>query len=364
MCARRRKAIEKELAVKDEPSEDDTDLEFGSEDFWDQLPPVTNYLSTGSTLLDLALANRLPGGFPGGRIAQIYGDESTAKTVIGSEALGSAQRQNGWACIDDVERTWDFGRAELYGVDTKNKKQWDYKASRTIEKLFDDSIASAIDAANDAEGPGALVVDTLSALPSEAEEEAKMTDGTYGTSRAKQVGLGFRKYLQDIGDCGLAVIFIDQTRERVGVTFGEKSTTSGGKALRFYASTRIKLSHDSRIKNKYEKIVGVKIGFFVRKNKVAPPFRDGTIRILFDYGIDDIASSLEWLHENDPDLLKEHKTKRGRPWVFKDLKGRGLDDLTHKVEKEGLETELQKDVERVWRVVHQPIVRKKRVRLN
>jgi len=359
MSARRRKTKDDSAST---PETEVSTKAASAEDFEKKLAPVTHYLSTGCTLLDLAIADQLPGGFAAGRITQIYGDESTAKSVLVSEPLGSAQRKGGIAIMNDVEATYDLDRAEIFGVDVTSEKQWQYICSENIEQLFDEHIADAVALADETKGPCAMAIDSLSALSSAAEQDQELSDGTYGTSRAKQLSTGFRKYIGPISRSGLALLFIDQTRTKLGVTFGEKTTTSGGKALRFYASTRLRLSMVGKIKNKHDKIIGVKIGFFVRKNKVAPPFREGEFRLLFDYGIDDVASSLDWLHENDPEQAA--KPKRGRPWVFADLKGRGLNSLAEKVEEAGLEKELADEVARVWREVYAPIERKPRVRLN
>lgn len=326
-----------------------------------KLAPVANYLSTGCSLLDLAIADRLPGGFATGRISQIYGDESTAKSVLVSEPLGSAQRKGGVAIMDDVEATYDLSRAHLFGVNTGDPNAWQYLSSETIEELFDTHIVAAIERAKVTNGPCAMAVDSLSALASRAEQDQVLTDGTYGTSRAKQLSAGFRKYVGPISTSGLALIFVDQTRTKLGVTFGDKTTTSGGKALRFYASTRVMLSMEGKIKNSHDKVIGVKIGFVVKKNKLAPPFREGMFRLLFDYGIDDVATSLEWLHDNDPAQLE--KTSH-RPWVFGDLKARSLSLLTQAVEDAGMESMVVSELERVWRIVYAPVDRKPRVRLN
>ena len=282
-------------------------------------PPVTHYLSTGCTLLDLAIADHLPGGFACGRITQIYGGESSAKSVLVAEALGSAQRQGGKGFLREREGTWDFQRAEdLHDVRTDKDGAWSYDTMGTIEELFETHIKAAVDEVAKVEKPCCMAVDSLTALPSAVELDEKMGTASYGTSRAKMLSLGFRKYLGGITRSKLALLFVDQTRDNVGVTFGDKDAISGGRALKFYASTRIRLSHTERIVNSSEKVIGVKIGFFIKKNKVAPPFREGQFRILFDYGIDDIGSSIDWLHDNDPSLeeLKIAEKAKNRPWAL------------------------------------------------
>jgi recombination protein RecA len=342
-------------------------------DFIKDLGPVKYFLSSGSTLLDLAIANRLPGGFPAGRISHIYGNESTGKSLLGGEVLGSAQRQGGRASLNDSEGTWDLQRAhDINAVQIDNPAIWSYDSSETIEDLFDRFIFDEVVACHNLKVPSCscAVIDTLSAIPSKVEKETKLEAPTMGQSRPKQLSVAFRKYIDAINSVNLALVFLDQTRENVGVTFGDSLTTSGGKALRFYASVRVILSHIDKIKNSAERAVGVKLGFYVKKNKIGPPFREGEFRILFDYGIDDIGSNLEWLHENDPEQIKV--PKKDRPWVFRasaadskpiDLKGRGLNALIEKVEAENLEKCLISEVERVWKVVYMPPDRKPRQRV-
>lgn len=360
-----------------------------ADDILRRLPPVTHYLSSGCTLLDLALADRLPGGFPAGRICQIYGNESTGKSVLVQEAIGSAQRQGGFGSLNDAEGTLDFYRAEyLHGMDVKTKKQWDYPEppSESIEDLFDNYVPATITKALKVKGPRCSVVDSLSAICSDAELDAKLATPTFGTSRAKQLSLAFRRCRGDVSAANLAMLFVDQTRHNVG-GYGEAQIASGGEALKFYSSTRLKLSPGEKIENSSKRVVGVKLKFLVRKNKIAPPFREGIIRILFDYGIDDIGTSLDWLHENDPALLElaEAKeadkvkddpkpAKRERksdkklriPWAVPalELTARTLNDLVDKIEDQNLEEALSKEVERVWRIVYAPITRKQRVRFG
>lgn len=352
-----------------------------ADDILMKLGPVTHYLSTGCTLLDLAIADRLPGGFAAGRIAQIYGAESVAKTIIGLEPLGSAQRQGGRARFNDVEGTLDESRMGLFGV-SANAKHWKRVASSSIEDLFDVEIPKAIAMAQECKAPCAETIDSLSALCSIAEQKVKLKDATMGMSRAKQLSAAFRKYLHAINSAKLALIFIDQTRTNVGQTYGDASTTSGGAALKFYASTRLKLSMIEKITNSNGRVIGVKIGVLVKKNKIAAPFRECDFHLLFDYGIDDVSSSLDWLHNNDPAQLaalekdtdkeeeaddvrerKDEKKKRQK-WVFKDLTARGLNDLAKQIEDKNLEKSLVQEVERVWRLVYAPLERKTRERFG
>lgn len=342
-----------------------------------KLPQVKHFLSTGCTLMDLAIADQLPGGLPAGRINQIYGGESSAKSVIMAEALGSSQRQGGRASLVDREGTWDEERSfNLHDLRSDDPAIWWLGTTNSIESLFQENIENEVKEAKEFKGPSCMGIDSLSGLPSETELEEDMNKSSYGASRAKGLSKGFRKYLGQIADSNLGMIFIDQIRDNVGVTFGEQTTTSGGWALKFYSSVRIKLTHEARIKNSSDKVIGIQVGFFIKKNKIAAPFREGSFRLLFDYGIDDVGSSIDWLHKNDPNLWEDCKkvwpttytgaVKKNLPWAIPALnvKGRGLNSVCEKVEEGDMEQELIKEVERVWRIVYASLVRKKRVRIN
>ena len=363
--------------------------------------PVSYYLSTGSTLLDLAVSDRYPGGVGGGRVTHLYGDNSTAKTLLLQEILGACQRMGGTAVLADAEWAFDYPRAELFGLKVGRWEEEEYQRDqidgetkafeaeteksgckerlkyytkqlgacsgflsrhpRTVEELFDVEIAGLIQAVDDGllKPPIVLGVDSLSALSSNVERAADLDKGTYGMSRAKAYSAGFRKYLGDMATHGVTMVAIDQTRENVGISFGDKKTTSGGKAMGFYATTRILLTSGGYIEKTEGIKTGVQIKFLVKKNKLAAPFRNGIIRIVFDLGVDDVASNLEWLKECKIDG-KLDCNGSWWSWDGKSL-GQGLDKSTLKIESEDLMEALEQEVTRVWRKVYAPSVgRKKR----
>ena len=266
-------------------------------------PSISGYLSTGCTILDLAIADQLPGGFPQGKISHIFGMESTAKTVFMQEPLGAAQRKGGMAGVIDAEETFDFDRAELFGVTVpadpySDTESWRYRTCNTIEELFEKHFVEMAKAC-DPKKPNAIGVDSLSSISSLAEMKEKMEKGSYGTSRAKQMSAAFRKYIGMFRKANLAVIFIDQSRQNIGAFYGQpEETVSGGNALKFYSSVRVHMRHEGKIKNRNGVIIGVRFGFEVVKNKCAPPFREGSLNLLFDYGIDDVTTSVEWIQEH------------------------------------------------------------------
>ena len=328
------------------------------------IPLCNEFLSTGCTILDLAIANQLPGGFGVGCISHIYGVPSSGKTILLAETLGSAQRKGGIAYFGDAERTLDFQRAfNLYGVDINNEKLWQYDQPTSIEDLFDRCLEEILKKRTKRSKPGALGVDSLSALPSEAERKGNLKDTGYGVTRARQFSTAFRKRLQDLSDKKLSVIFVDQTRQNIGIAFGDRHTTSGGEAIKFYSSTRVLCTDGGKIKNAAGKAVGVIVKFLVKKNKIGPPFRDGKFRILFDYGIDDIGSNLEWMKDNISSDIDWINYGDGWCQEMSDLAVcENLEEAIAHVEEKGLEEELRKAVENRWKEVYKPLNRKPRRR--
>ena len=349
----------------------------------EKLPPCRRYLSTGSTLLDLAIADRYPGGVGSGRITHIYGDSSTAKTVLAQEILGSAQRAGGYAVFEDSEYTLDFGRArDLFGL--RISAEWDdddfvadaiaskvveavgsdpeflYRVPDTVESLYDDEIGPLIELSQGGKipRPVAVAVDSMSALASVAEQSERLDKGSYGTSRAKANSAAFRKYIRRLATSEVAVVVIDQTREKIGVLFGSSKTVSGGNAIKFYASTRVILRHAGDLKNKAEKTVGVKIKFKIEKNKIGPPMREGFFYVVFEYGVDDLRANIEWLADKARDSAMELKGS-WLAWKGENL-GQGIEAAIAKAEALGLEGAIAAEVARVWAIEHAAEPRKRR----
>lgn len=352
------------------------------------LPPCRRYLSTGSTLLDLAVSGLYPGGVGCGRITHIYGDSSTAKSVLVQEILGSCQRAGGTAVFADAECTLDMGRArDLFGL---NVGDWDdegrreervglkfadlveklpggsflYRVPETMEALYDGEIgeALALVEAGKLTAPVVFGVDSLSALPSVGDLDKSLTDGKSWGDRAKTNSAGFRKYVRRMADDDVSVVAVDQTRDKIGVVFGDKTTVSGGRAIEFYASTRILLKHIRRVENANKMVVGVQIKATVKKNKIAPPFREAVFTVLFDYGVDDVRDCLEWLVENSKAV--QSKAALGGSWYSwgEERLGAGIEAAIRGIEDRKLEADLRAEVARVWGVLYAPLDRKRRER--
>jgi recombination protein RecA len=332
-----------------------------------EVEAVKSWISTGCTVLDLAISGRYPGGIPLGRTVQVYGAGSTCKTVLGMTILGSVQRKGGIAFFADSEHTFDPKWAQLFGLNCSDPDIWRYGfwwekdkkdlvvQPTTIEELFDIYLKKIVSL--DDNRPKVVVVDSLTSLPSNVELDTKMEDGTYGTSRPKQINLGVRKYLSAMTKSNTSIFFIDQTRDKLGVAFGEKETVSGGRALEFYSSVRIHLKHQEAVKNKKKQEVGIWVGFKIVKNKVAPPFKKGSFKIIWDYGLDDVGSNVDFLKEFQ-DNSGDTKEKSGRV-VFQD-KSYYTNQLINHIEENNLEQELIQEVVRCWNEYFQTDERKPR----
>ena len=366
----------------------------------EDVPPCKYFLSTGSTLLDLAISDRHPGGVGSGRVTQIIGDNSTAKSVLVKEILGAAQRLGGYAVECEAEMTPDFQRSKLFGLDVGDwatpelqntgpdmdmlaaveanpASRYTYRNPRTVEEIFDEDIGGALDLIGGRWGPKrkraekipcpvCLAVDTFTALPSEAELNRTMSEGTYAMEKAKSMSTGFRKYIQDIGDQNIALIAADHIRAKTDAgSFGRKWTTHGGIAMQQYASTRVFLSHVGTLKNKYEEVTGVKIKFRIVKNKIAPPFREGFFYVVFDYGIDDVRSNLMWLKEEPQSKVAGNPINvKSKTWLCRKdtISNEGINGAIRYIEDNNREEDLQEIVVKVWREMHPPSDRKQRKR--
>ncbi len=361
------------------------------------LSPITHYLSTGCSILDLAISGNLPGGFPAGRVVHIYGLESAAKTIFATEPLGSAQRQGGKAYFEDAEHTLDFDRLKLFGVDCGSnplleKKAWRYGSPNSIEHLFDERIASALEDC-DSKQPNAMSIDSLSALSSEAELKSKLDDPSYGTSRAKKMSEAFRKYIRPLSQANLSLIFVDQSRGNLD-PYGPREVVSGGKALKFYSSVRIHMAVQKKIREREKgPVIGIWFKFEVVKNKIASPLRTGRVAVIFDYGVDDIRTNIDFLKtsgegtefatlackdcsnkvEVDKAITafgkdcqkcggKMRKLRSGGGYGFCNQRFKGIGAAIKWVEEHEAEKQLEAEVLERWRTIHKTQERKVRRR--
>lgn len=310
----------------------DSDTESPSE--------VRGWVGSGSDMLDLAISNRPNGGFPVGRITEITGLEASGKSLLAAHALANTQRNGGMAVYIDTENAVSREFLEAIGLDLEKML---YVPLDTVEDIFEaiESITESVRKSNK-DRLVTIVVDSVMGASTKIEMAKEFDKDGYATSKAIILSKGMRKITNMIGREKICLIFTNQLRTRLGVAFGDPYTTSGGKAIPFHASVRLRLKSVGQIKAKIDgvdQVIGIKTRCQVIKNRMGPPLKSIDYDIYFESGIDNYGG---WLN-----VMKDYKlvSQSGAWYTYTKSNGEEVKFLSKDFQSKVLEDdELMKEI--------------------
>lgn len=247
---------------------------------------------SGCTVLDCALG----GGWAQHRVINVVGDRSTGKTLLAIEAAANFARLGGKIDYLEFESAFDRDYAKVVGFPDDAELRDDLHTVEDLDRYF----------AQLESGERLVVVDSLDALTDEKETKDEIGQHGYGALKPKLLSEMFRRRIRELKKKGVTVFIISQVRENIGVTYGSSKTRSGGKALDFYASQIVWLREVGKIKKTVsgiERVIGIEVGAKVTKNKIGPAYREAVFDLLFNYGVDDINTNIQWLFKAAPRAL-------------------------------------------------------------
>ena len=252
---------------------------------------INDFISTGSSLLDLAISNRPNGGIAVGRITEINGLQASGKSLLGAHILAETQKKGGIGIYIDTETSVSKEFLDAIGADTQNIL---YLHMETVEDIFQgiEDIVTKVRESNK-DKHVTILVDSLAAASTKVEMSSDYDKDGWATSKAIIISKAMRKITQMIGRHKISLVFTNQLRQKMGVMFGDPYTTSGGLALPFHASTRIRLQNMGMIKDKDGEVIGHKCRAKIVKNRIGPPLRTSDYEMYFDRGIDDEGGWLQ-----------------------------------------------------------------------
>lgn len=260
---------------------------------------LKDFVGTGSSLLDLAISNRPNGGIACGRITELNGLEGSGKSLIAAHMMANVQKEGGVVVLLDTENAVNPEFFEAIGL---NFGQMVYAQPDTVEDIFV-MIETIINRVREKQGNNKkiiIVVDSVAGAPTKAELEADYDKDGYATGKAIILGKAMRKITQLIAKEKIALVFTNQLRQKMNApAFSDPWTTSGGKAIAFHSSVRIRLSVVGKITNKDKEVIGVTVKASVIKNRLGPPYRTAEFNVYFDRGIDDLDSWLKFCKDKE-----------------------------------------------------------------